>query len=319
MKKTLLLLSSLFCASAFAQSSAQLESKVTYLEGQCLYKNAYAYDEQGNKVSDTLYNWEIGKWVESTKTEYAYDPQGRLTADRKYNWSNGGWSIDTRSEYKYENQEAGGRVTDAVTYKWSNGMWVDHTKYECIYDLDGSESVYTYFSMMGMWFNYTLTVNVYSDGRLIDSELFMNGGDWEPYTKWEYNYDADGRNVSDMGYVWDEDDWAESEKYEYAYDADGRKTADVNYVLSDGAWTGYQKWEFTYDADGNLTQEDYFNGTGSGWYKYGYYLYTYNNLASINSLPFGPAAKAPRKMLKDGQVIITDGISTYGLDGARIR
>lgn len=318
MKKTLLLLTALSFTTLHAQeSTALMESMTTYVEDVCQYKNCYEYDAQGNKTSDIRYDWTSGLWQAARKTEYIHNDAGQLIADNQYRWEPPSWTIFYKSEYYYDTE---GRVTSAEAHTWNDGQWVD-TIVDYAYTPDGSACTQTsYYYMVGIKIPYSQIEKTYDEaGNEVTSILYLETGGWTPFSKWEMTYDGEGNHLIDLGYNWGDGGWLSTEKYEFSYDDEGCHTATTTYNIDADDWQEAQRWEFIYDADGNLIEKDYLLHNGLSWYKYGHYAYTYYDASAIHTVPNSPATLAPRKILKDGQIIITDGHRTHTLSGIQLR
>lgn len=69
------------------------------------WKFTYAYNSNGQKTMQTIYDWDdiLGDWKGKDKLEYSYNSAGSYTRFRDYKWNPdySNWEIETSNEYLY--------------------------------------------------------------------------------------------------------------------------------------------------------------------------------------------------------------------------
>ena len=200
-------------------------------------KQEFAYDNNGNCITEIGYDWENNAWAKSWKGEYSYDNKGNLTIEIYYDWEDNAWVEGWKHEYSYNNN---GNITMRICYGWENNVWVKDWKGECSYNNNG---------------NITMCIVYYWENNV-----------WiERYRdKYEYSYDNNENETMEIWYAWEGNVWIESGKIEYSYDNNGNLTM-VNF-------NNYQhtpmKEELSYDNNGNPTMSIFYSWENDTWVEY---------------------------------------------------
>lgn len=229
-------------------------------------KYDYTYNENGKLTSETSFVWN-GSWVKSYKYELTYNTVQQIILLIDYEWNEGtsqwenlnknecfyasgllyseiasywnyvtnDWEYYSKSEYFYETMA----VTKEILYRWEtnpSGIWVEESKYEYDYEL-GSVSLLV---------RTNETDYVWDEG--------INGWDWEPIYKSDYQYDNRDNLTEEIYYSWNSDSgqWAEDNKGEYIFDLAFELSdltipffynAELNYNINN-MLIGYRGYEF---------------------------------------------------------------------------
>lgn len=116
------------------------------------FQYTYEYDEQGNRVAQVFYNWDLTSnlWVSINKEEKKYDLSNRLIMSLSYRiWdTNTGTGIGSSGyEFKYDDQ--GNKVQYITYFGWDypNNTWLEVKKEDWIYDIYNNLTEYLY----SMW------------------------------------------------------------------------------------------------------------------------------------------------------------------------
>ena len=169
----------------------------------------YTYDAQGRVVA-SLTVTEVGPGLlqNSQKTEKTFSPDGTTSEEKFYNWDNVvAWILSSRTLIEYDAQ---GRAIQELRQQWNSPAWTNSYRYTYAWDANGNQILYRVEGWdvgTNTWYIAQESARVYSnDGKLL-SVVGGYGSLLTPFqlsSKWEYHYDAQGRNDYTDRYDWDE-------------------------------------------------------------------------------------------------------------------
>jgi len=218
-------------------------------------KYEYTYDANGNETVYISYTWENNAWVKDEKEEYTYDAKGNTIEEIDYSWENNAWVPNWKYEYTYD---ANDDMTEHISYSWEDNAWIPNWKDEYTYDANRNQIMYIFYYWNesddiweeGNMSKYELTYDADNNVTIkIDYYWDSEEEDWIERVKDEYTYDANGNQIGNISYSWEDDDWVAGYKGEYAYDANGNPTMQAEYYWDDeeNDWVGRYKTENTFD------------------------------------------------------------------------
>ncbi len=297
MRKFTFLFAALCCATMANAEVMLLDSTVAVNEYGSKMKEAYTYDERGNKLTREDSRWyeHAPVWALDNRYEYTYDAHDSLLTETRYAWDeeNNGWENISKDEYTYD--ENGHKQTHIV-YKWNtySGKWLENSKNEYTYDAQGNltaENSYFWYANGSSWDPSRKSEHTYTNGKRTQTIISSWDSDlqtWKYYGKQEWTYDANGNQVDEVWYSWiaNLSEWRNWKKWENTYDANGNLVEEIaldwNNTL--GAWENTIKYAGTYDANGNvLTELSYsWNEETNAWDHEYMTEYTYNEYGYLS-------------------------------------
>ncbi len=219
-------------------------------------KNEYTYNSNGQLIMSAQYSYDepSGNWVGNQKNEYTFDTQGRINGNIHYNWNSDAknWVKSYFYEVAYDDND--NRIHDA-TYSWDStlndgaGNWKCEYRYIQEFNSYGNEVLYTY-----EYLDYNT------------NNLILEG------SKRDYTYDANGKVLECIEYVWNNEtnEWDNNYKTVYEYNTNGEETYGANFYwdssLSTPGWVGNYKYEDTFDNNGNEVLYEEFSYSENEWY-----------------------------------------------------
>ena len=165
-------------------------------------KYEYTYDENGNLTSEISYFWNNG-WVQSYKYIIEYNTSKQITLQMHYEWNQGTnqWDYMNKNEFFYSS----GLLSSEITSYWNYGTndWEYNSKWEYFYEMMGvtEEILYRWeTNPSGFWVKESKYEYQYGMGNLSllvrtnETDYIwhegVNGWDWKPIYKTDYEYDV---------------------------------------------------------------------------------------------------------------------------------
>jgi len=215
------------------------------------YSHKYEYDDDGNILEKSYYEYVDGKKKLESRNEYKYDEHGNCVLSIGYDADD---KISYKNEYKYDKH---GNETDRVVYNYDDGEFVDKDEYKYTnkYDGDGALISTTEYDSEG---NKQREIKYYSDGK----EKSYVGYNGDGSVSSMYEYDKHGNPTLSKYYY--SDGRVHETKYEFEYDKNDNITEILFKEYNDGELTSKSKYEFEYNDDGNCISETYNRYDGDG-------------------------------------------------------
>ena len=266
-------------------------------------KNEYAFDAAGTQTMTAVYVWEsaANDWKGTEKYEYIYQTvagEKKMISNTSLAWLNGAWVADHRYTYGYD--EAGheisyfeynrntttnelqpilgreqGWTNDLQTLEanytaYANGQWTAGTKKEWAFDENGTQTMFTTFTMSnGAWVGSSKETWTYGGptGQLTLHEKFgWANNDWSKTLKEETEY-AGANIIRIENYTYSNGVTTGTKKEEYAF-VDGKKVQTIVYAWKNSSWVGSSKETWTYGGPaGQLTLHEKYGWANNDWTK----------------------------------------------------
>ena len=115
------------------------------------------FNEAGQTLENTLYNWSSNQWTAFNRYLYTYDESGRLKEQIVQNYSNNEWTYSQRFEKGYFKN----LLVVSNEYSWRNDMWCITSRSEKTYDDDAETKLRR--EIAGKWNSSTGAIISYSD------------------------------------------------------------------------------------------------------------------------------------------------------------
>lgn len=93
-------------------------------------KIEYTYNEQGWVKESIEYELEGDEWEEDEKNVFEYDEDGNLMLVTTFNYDDFDWVYDAKTEYTYQN----GKLANELTFDWILVEWIEDQRIDYIYD-----------------------------------------------------------------------------------------------------------------------------------------------------------------------------------------
>lgn len=184
----------------------------------------------------------------------------------------------------YEYDEASRTVGTLVWTCNTDGSRVGKSRTEDRYDASGTKTMtatYVWDNMTNDWKGNAKTEYTFENGKNTVTITFdWLNGDWSAKTRYNYAYDAAGREIEYIYYTRNAASMqlvpAKSRIREY--NAAGKMTLEIQYTAHDGTgWYAGTKKEYDYDAAGNQTEYTYYGSlSNSNWIGSTHEVWTYN-------------------------------------------
>ena len=259
---------SLFAQSEQPEENRILDFTIEYSGNTVVGMTSYAYDSNNlvkEKVHQRISPADPEAFVNDTKEIFGYDSLQREILHENYIWSDavfdyiGNAAVDARTVKTYGSE---GRTSQIEYFQWdeASASWEIHTRGIYAYDLDSSTET-RYKSVNGIWQN-------------------------DPYERYDFVYDADGRPVEKTvySYMFDfmsyEYSWMPLDMTRYAYDSHGSIIQEDAYVIEVSSDQPEDPWGDDWDpwAKGSQAKGD--SITLSLMYSYKH-VYTYDEHGNI--------------------------------------
>lgn len=232
------------------ETSQLLDSIVTKnTDGIIVSKTIYGYDSQGNCVSTSTSNYNIGtqQWTDSIKFEYEYNNNNDQTLNVEYSWDSeaGLWQVFSRIETEWSVDSENNKTFVRIKSIWDTETQIQTfaTKEEIVFQ--GNTTTYKL--------------------RII---YVKSAGVWVPNSKLEQLYDDDGYNYTKGEYIWSNEHnaWRGTSKIGYVYSADNTYNQLVaHYYWDYDVYDWEAKTEFEYDRYNNKIATGEFIKNGENW------------------------------------------------------
>ncbi|MDA3884627.1 MAG: hypothetical protein PF638_03430 [Candidatus Delongbacteria bacterium] len=174
-------------------------------------------------ASERWYDWDGTEWIQTTLKNYERDSLGNI-GQVIYYYYNAEGNLTSTTPWNCTYYEDYYKIYRS--YTWTGYKEGGTYTYTYIYNLDGIKIgynyVYDYWSIMG---GYTNTKNIdyiYSDNKLLRIDEFYVNGDFgnEEVFKTEFNYDDNGRIVSEIKQQYNSDQWIDKTRTLWTYEGD---------------------------------------------------------------------------------------------------
>lgn len=164
-------------------------------------KRVYTYD--GQRITELMiYQSDGVQWNENSKYEYAYNDEGQLVTEIYSNIRNGQWRVNSKDSLCYEN----GRCTELLSYMrtmWGGNSWMLRGRTEFEYDDDRLVSQTSY---SGGWFGGDMSFDGKTDfyydsyGEMVSKVTSIyNESEWIVRDEYSNNFDTEKRAEEMMG------------------------------------------------------------------------------------------------------------------------
>lgn len=280
MKKSLLLLACLLGAGSLSAQRPDAESPVFLLDGTEIPATGLKTASESN---DSLIPWSLPDTVVGSKIAgeyamfvYTYDERGNALRTEAFQRFGSEWMPSQRIDATFNRWD---RVDTTIQYFYQQGQYVPNARKISTYDKQGRHITltnYTYnqtsklFSAVS---RYTYTYN--KDNSIKTSTLEEPdpqavGFDihWVQTAKIEYDYDAEGHEISFEMQVW-AGEWMPYRAYYRTYE-NGRIKRELGRILNEmtGRYGDTYRFEWYYNEKGLLTDylQFYTDSTGA-WEK----------------------------------------------------
>ena len=249
-------------------------------------KTVYIYDTDGNLTSVEGYSWQGSTWVGSDKTDFTYDANGFQTCVMLYTGHDGMWyrMSDEKDVFTYD---AAGNPTNKDHFKWQNGKWVKVSYVDYSYNTEIQYDLYD-----GKWEESFKTEKEYDEnGNLTCTVLFSPSywyeeEPWHPINRYDFTYDVNSNQTSEIWYSWKDGVWVAVQKTEYSYNVNNRQTGVARYYWKDGAWVGTLKYGYTCDTDGKYISYSDYRWQNDAWSAINKKEYSYNPNGNTSILKY---------------------------------
>lgn len=163
--------------------------------------NECIYNDLGNKISETYYDYENNSWILRREYEYTYDKEGNKLTETKIKLENGEFSF--KDERTYDKK---GNTITIIGSNYENDAWALDYKAEFTYDENDKK------------LTHKISYFINNEWLFLEEYIFINGS---PYIIYD---------------VYLDDDNTFKVKYEYTYDDNGNMLTKVHYKYQDGDW-----------------------------------------------------------------------------------
>ena len=265
-------------------------------------KNEYAFDAAGTQTMTAVYVWEsaANDWKGTEKYEYIYQTvagEKKMISNTSLIWLNGAWVADHRYTYGYD--EAGreisyfeynrntttnelqpvlgreqGWTNDLQTLEanytaYANGQWTAGTKKEWTFDENGTQTMFTTFTMSnGAWVGSSKETWIYggpSAQLTLHEKYGWANNDWSKTLKEETEY-AGANIIRIENYSYANGVTTGTKKEEYAF-VDGKKVQTIVYAWKNSSWVGTSNETWVYNTAGKLTLHEKSAWVNDDWSK----------------------------------------------------
>ena len=269
------------------------------------FKNKFenTYDDKGNKLTKTEYEYINNEWIKTIEKKYINGKDCILYYVRK---------LDGSFKEKYEStyDDNGNKLTE-VKYECFGNEWMLISKLEYTYDAEGNtltEVEYKY-NDNELYLKCEYTRN--SNRQVLTKVSYSyNDNEFKAENKTEYTYDDNGNTLTRTEYEYINNEWISKTKEEFAYETINNKTSRTGYIVYRflfGRWnkvderviinniylsTYYvtldsndlfkEKSEYTYDENGNTLTEIGSTYKNNEWVYDYKYEYTYEEGKNIS-------------------------------------
>lgn len=240
-------------------------------------KFLYEYDDRLNCTKESRYYSEgVKDWWLQQSFENTYDEQNRLTSvthlDTYYNST-------TKEEYIYNTQ---GLIKEEIHSYLSDSAWKLTEKFTFEYDEAGNMVLLMkYEYAYNDWYEKGKEVCEYENG-LLQNETFYSCnaiGEWQPETKFEYAYNAQGLCKEEHINYYGDNEWVLYFKTEYAYNEQSLCSEMIKYERYYDQLRSFGRYLYEYDESGNKLSMIYFDHRNDSpeWSYVDKYEYSYDD------------------------------------------
>jgi|GEM_PF-3658079 len=126
----------------------------------------------------------------------------------------------------------------------------------------------------------------YDNGILVEAiqSMYIDAGQWEPQYKTTYEYNADGKLITEISYDWEDNStWFPSDKTEYSYSEAGNLVAETEYGNYSDLWEEQDKFLYTEDEAGLILSgcEMEYNSDDAKWDSVAKYNFSYDSYGQL--------------------------------------
>ncbi len=211
------------------------------------YRTTIGYEPNGFQNFSKRERWDMnqGVWKTEQIDITTYTSNDKVQEGVSQYFTDGIQSGGYRYFYSYDGLN---RISQQLTQYWDNGIWINNTISD--YTYAGADEN-NYVALFRNWDAGSLSwAAVYSRNtqtgtslqKISLSEVF-DGANWVPSTRYTYNYNNDGQEISYFSEDWDEtvSFWKTTFKVDYSYNAD-QSDKDVFVYTRDGATDIFYLW-----------------------------------------------------------------------------
>jgi len=250
------------------------------------------YDANNNLLLLDVYSWNNNQqaWTGERRSEYFRDEAGNdtLMIGSTWDWDTNDWRYGNKLRTQFDQEN---RNVEQLYYEWNwfENIWIFVSGEQSEYTLSTSGEVETMI-LYGLdladtsWVVASKIEYTYdeSDHLLKEEGYRLVEGEWELFSKQEWEYDQDGNMSLHTPYQWDYqyDSLTFVSRYAFAHDAHGRKTLQELQLWDADTEDWLLRRRFTYAYNENdalsLEDEEFWNVPGDGAYSKRRTEYLYN-------------------------------------------
>ena len=201
------------------------------------HHTTYTHDAQGRVVeSITVVETAPGNFLNAEKEETTFAPDGTSSESLSYYWDISIWVLAWRNLKSFDSQ---GRVIQELNQQWDGSGWSNQYQYTYSFDANGNQTLYRtegWDAGTNAWYINYESVRVFdNDGKLLSTTTGFGSifTPFQPSYKYEYHYDAQGRNDYTDEYDWDEilSQWVAVAKDAHTYNAQNELEQTLHYDI----------------------------------------------------------------------------------------
>lgn len=250
----------------------------TNSDGIFFNKYQYAYNINGNCISEDSYNWveRLDDWKINLRIEYKYDNVGNLISKSQFIWDDKKKGF--LSQDKYVNFYKNNLVESHIDYDWieTKNIWKEKSTHKFSYDTNGNMMLDVYYiwdNINNIWKKVNKHKNVYNEKlkQILSTDFSWDEikNNWKICSKIEYNYDINGNEAYNMFYVWNlnTNNWELNFKTKNIYDNNKNLFLQIGYKwgYSNKIWYPYWRMEYKYYPNNKLYQMCCYNFVKTDW------------------------------------------------------
>ena len=252
------------------------------------WQDVYGFNDLNLVISDEFSEFEEDKneWVLYDRISFTYN-EDLLIAEEIYsswNESISEWINEDRYTYQYLSS---GLASESIEYDWdeNEGIWIESIKTTWTYNEEDQLQIIRQYAKdenSGEWLEFGTLEYEYNDlDLLIRFTVSYNFGQgFEPNSKAEYQYNAEGLVATEVHFQWRDSIWENNTRVDYTYTPSGKQSSYAYFDWDEDTedWVAFYLEEYTYTPaeDVETLSVSYWDNVTSGWLLEARFRYYYD-------------------------------------------
>jgi hypothetical protein len=242
-------------------------------------KEVHVFNSDGLNTEIYSWNWTNNQWIYSSLVEMGYDSQDRPVSMLMKAWdsSQNSWTDLLKITVTYS---SGNNPSEWLAQFNIGGVWVNYSRFIFTYNMQGqwTEILNQAYDMVGLtWQDAEKTLYTYDSSGNLSHRLIQewSGSSWDDLERSLHTFNSSGYETETISEEW-VGNWMPYNRATYTYDAQWNRISVLNEWMPVTTWENGVLNTMTYDAQNKLMVELIQMWSGTAWENYEKEEWMYN-------------------------------------------